>query len=44
MELLKDDADRKELKQALGKTVIEMHGKCDKIQAGFLKLANESGE
>jgi len=43
VELLKGDADREELKQALGKTVIEMHGKCDKIQAGFLKLANESG-
>jgi len=41
--LLKSDADREELKQALGKTVIEMHTKCDKIQAGFLKLANESG-
>jgi len=44
VELLKSNANRQELKQALGKTVVEMHAICDKIQTGFLKLANESGE
>ena len=42
--MLKGEADNRELKQALGKTVAETHGKCDNIQADFLKLANESGE
>ena len=41
--MLKGEADKKELKQALGKTVIEMHEKCDEIQAGFLKMANRTG-
>ena len=41
--MLKGEADKQELKQTLGTTVIEMHVKCDKIQARFLKLANESG-
>ena len=41
--MLKGEADKQELKQTLGKTVIKMHAKCHKIQADFLKLANESG-
>lgn len=41
--MLKGDASRKELKQALGKAVVEMHQKCDETQKYFLKLANMSG-
>ena len=41
--MLKGKAEKKELKHALGKTVLEMHEKCDEIQTGFLKLANKSG-
>lgn len=41
---MKGEADKRELKQTLGKTVVEMHAKCDNVQADFLKLANESGE
>ncbi|KAL9969164.1 hypothetical protein ACROYT_G021341 [Oculina patagonica] len=43
VEKLKGDASRKDLKQALGKAVMELHDKCDKTQSYFLKMANMSG-